>query len=154
MLKKISVIFDLIILMVNLSLQGKHSGFERGFDEARKTLTEINFSAGTPYFFLEQQYFYIVLLSLAFLVGKSIKKEILSQIICIASLIWTIYIYWHIYLQKSIVLNHEGTFYDLTRNVVYFDWFCFSLVIILFIIQIVNAFQHYFDWKSNSAKIN
>lgn len=146
MYKKVSIIFALTVLVIDLFLSGQYLGFDKGYYEAIKTNSEISFSGGgiTNYTILFEHYAPIVWLLIVYLIGKSIKKELLSQIICFSTLGWIIYLYWQIYFIKTNLFTPSISFNDLIRDTIPLDWISFSLVLVLLIYQIIVAFQYYF----------
>ena len=155
MYRKVSKILALIVLVINSSLSGQHLGFDRGYNVARKMFTEVNLSGGglTVYTILFEHYAPIVWLSIFYLIGKSIKKEFLSQIICFSTLGWIVYLYWQIYFIKTNLFTPSISFNDLIRETIHLDWISFSLALILLIFQIISVFQLYFNWKRNNAEV-
>lgn len=79
----------------------------------------------------------------------SIKKDWISQTVCIISLVLTIVQYRVVYLQKQIFLTvaglQESKFFDLVRESVPIDWFCFSIVMILLIYEVISAGYYWFN---------
>ncbi len=136
MLRKISLLLAFIVLMINVRLSGEYFGFEQGYQYAVDTYTEIRFSHGTVYFYLFEQYAQLVLGMIFFLIGKTVKKESLSQIICAPSLLWVIYKYYYIYIPKSRYFNDVEPFSKLLRESMPLDVICFSIVSMLLIYQL------------------
>jgi hypothetical protein len=148
MLRKISIILALVVLVVNVSMSGQHSGFERGYDYGVKTFSQIYLSdGGTAYEYLGECYAHITAVLVVFLAGRLIKKEIPSQIICISSALWTLYVYRLIFQQKFAVSQDLKTFYKLSNETMSYDWFSMTAVSVLLILQIITlskfAFQKY-----------
>ena len=147
MLRKISIILALVVLVINVSMSGWHFGFDRGYDYGVKTFTKIFSSGETAYGYLGELYANITGLLLIFLVGRLIKIEILSQIICISSAVWMLYIYWLIFQQKFAVSKDLEAFYKLLNETIPYDWFSVVAISVLLILQIIIlskfAFQKY-----------
>lgn len=147
MLRKISVILALVVLVVNVSMSGLHFGFERGYDYGVKTFAKISFGGGTAYEYLGELYANVTALSLVFLAGRLIRKEIPSQIICISSALWMLYVYRLIFQQKFAVSQDLEAFYKLLNERMLYDWFSVIAISVLLILQIIilskSAFQKY-----------
>jgi hypothetical protein len=145
MLIRISKILALIVLTINISFAGLFNGFEQGYT------TNSMFSGFTVYITLSMYYFLITFCVFGFVIGKSIKNAILSQIICFSSLIPTLYFYQKIYFLKNYYFYDVESFSTLIRGTIPIDWFCFLIVLILLAYQIVSAFQHF---SSKNYKMN
>ena len=137
MLIRISKILALIVLTINVSFASLFNGFEQGYT------TNSMFSGFTVYITLSMYYFLIAFCVFGFVIGKLIKNAILSQIMCFSSLILTLYFYQKIYFLKSYYFNDVESFSTLIRGTIPLEWFCFSIVLILLVYQIVFAFRHF-----------
>ena len=151
MLRKISIIVALIVLIVNVRLSGDCFGFEQGYQFGVKTFTEIRGGEGTAYLFLFEQYASVVSGIFFFLIGKTIKKETLSQIICIPSLLLTLRAYYYVYIQKSVYFADVEPFSELIRKSMPFDVVCFTIVSMLLIYQLGTVLKLLF---SNNQKVS
>jgi hypothetical protein len=151
MLRKISVIFAFVVLVINVRLSGDCYGFEQGYEYGLKTFTG---GHGTPYSFLWEQYIRIVWGMSFLLIGKTIKNELLSQIICFPCLIWTIYFYWQIYLQKSLVVANDDSFYKLLRDSIPMDVLSFMFVLFLIVFQITGLYKSLFTKNVTASNIS
>lgn len=136
---KIPVVIALIICFINIFLHGLHGGFEL----ALKQNSGIFSTSGSGYQLLANCYFFISGLLLIFTVGKLVKKEIVSQIVCLLALILVIFQFRLVYLQKSLFFENTDAVTKLMRETILFDWISLALVLVLLIIQIVTFFQQY-----------
>lgn len=164
MIKKVLMILALITLLINVQLEGKYSGYEAGIQISKKDYADEQIAQGhnyvyrahpTAYADYAEVYSIIKWLLIAFLIGFSLKKELLSQFICITSLIWTVYEYREIYIHKREIFDildlQEHRFFDIIRETIPIDWICFSIVIILMAHQIVTMFN-YWVYKNEMVK--
>lgn len=145
MVKTVSIIIVLLVLMINLLLQGSYTGFDIGYDEALRIHSKVSFSGDSVYGNLGQLHSYITLLLLIILVGKLIKKEFLSQLICITSLAWTLYIYSQIYFQKNNLHDDLGSYSNLLKNTLPLDLFCVFVLSLLLIYQLITVLKALFS---------
>lgn len=136
MLKKVPIIIALIALGINLLLAGEHMGYERGYEYTTRLYAKWSFSGGTAYGSLGQYYFSSSTFLLMFVIGRLIKKEVVSQFICTFSLIWIIRSYIFIFQQKYYVSKELDDFYILITETLSLDWFCFSIISALLSIQL------------------
>ncbi|HEX9959700.1 MAG TPA: hypothetical protein VGB00_02045 [Pyrinomonadaceae bacterium] len=152
MLRKTSIIIALIVLVITVSMSGQHFGFERGYDYGVKTFAGIFSSGETAYQYLGECYADITTLLLSFLVGRLIKKEILSQIICISSAVWMLYIYRLIFQQKFAVGKDLEAFYKLLNETISYDWFSVTAISVLLILQIITLSKFAFQKHKAALK--
>jgi len=146
MLRKVSLIFALIGATLNLFIAGLYTGFEEGYKSGSM------FSGETSYVQLSMEYLMLALCFLGFVVGKLIKKPVLSLLVGFSAEIIIFFVYRKIYLIKSYYFGDVESFSELIRRTIPHDWFCFSLVVILFIYQIALALQYYFG-KNRGRRI-
>ncbi len=149
-LKKTSKVIALILCSVNLFLAGLHRGFEIGHDES----TKFFISGGSGYDLLANYYIYIFLLLVMFVIGQSMKKDVLSRVACFSTLILNIFLYRTIYLQKKIFIYNSDSFTKLLRDTIPLDLISFLVMITLLLFQIIMVFQHYSNWRSKNAEID
>lgn len=148
MLRKFSILIALVTCFINVLLAGLHRGYYLGSSET------IGFRIiGDAYELLAGCYTYICVFLFVFFVGKLVKKKVISQIICLTSLILIIFPYWTLYLQKSFFFSDPDTITSVLREAILLDLISFSLVLILLVIQIITAFQNYFEWKHRNTRI-
>lgn len=156
MLKKISIILALLVLTFSVLLQGTYSGYERGFHDSAKDCASFYSAHNTVYADFAYVYSIIKWLLLAFVISKLIKKEWLSQIICLSSLIWAIFEYREIYIHKSDLFRiadiRELKVFDLILETIPIDWFCFAIIVILLIYQIISV-VYYLFYKNRSNQM-
>jgi hypothetical protein len=131
-MKRASLIFATIVLMLNVLILGAFTGFDRAYrlDDIFKV------SALGIYVRVIFLHFGIAFLLLVFVVGKIIKKEILSQLVCFASLIPTLYLYWKLFQRKSLYLTDTTSYTELLRSSISLDWFGASVVLFLLAYQV------------------
>jgi len=147
---RISKILALIVLTINLYI----SGLFTGVDEASLFLNSTSiFGVGFgPSIYSTLSYYHLLaaICLFGFVIGKTIKKEILSQVISFSSIFLTIYFFRKIYLLKKIYISDLRTFSDLTpiHNSIKFDWFLYFIVLILLIYQIFTVYK-YFSGKNH-----
>ncbi len=151
MLRKISFGLLLIAFIVCLGLWYEH--YQVWQENIRATelncrINKICFSADGPhtYGFLADRYFCILCFLLFFLAGKLTQPKLISLTVCISSIVLMIYQFWQIndwYLDiiKQFAYYNTEPVFDLLRNSVPFVWLCFSIIIVLLIVQIIDFFK-------------
>lgn len=153
MLRNISIGFAFIALIICLILFAEHHAFEQGWNLAsdfwnNTTPDSPSFSIGTgpsTYGFLIERYLITGFLLVIYVVGELIKKELLSKIICLSSLILIIYQLWGIYNWYLLLIEtfpHYSVdpYFRLINTSTPFVWVVFLIVIVLLIMQIVKLF--------------
>ena len=153
MLKNISIGFTLIALVICLILFGEHYGFEQGWNLAgdfwnSKTLDSPSFSIGTgptTYGFLTERYLIIGFFLVVYFVSELVRKELLSKIICLFSLMLIIYQFWRVYSWYQLLIEafpdfSVDSYFRLINTSIPFVGTVFFIVIVLLIIQIINLF--------------
>ncbi len=145
MFRKIHIIVAVITFIINIFLIGLNRGYDIHFDE--QGLYNSGFEL------LTYCYIYISLLLLLFIVGKSIKKNSLSNIICFTSIFLLFYPYKWVYLQKQIFYSNNVPLDLIFKESIPLDVISILLIIILLTVQIITVFQSYFEWKCNNTKV-
>lgn len=105
------------------------------------------FSHGTIYNVFYVNHLFLILPLVFLVLGKFVKKELWSQIICFISLIIATAIYWHTYLVKLNYIDELGSdgphwYSTAARNASVLDEICLTLLALLFVYQIVALIQH------------
>lgn len=98
-------------------------------------------------------YFYNGFFLLVYILSKTAKKRLLSNIICLAALSFTIYQYKNIYFYKKLLSDAGEPLSLMFRESIPLDVLSFTLVIVLLIAQLITVFQYYFEWKRNNTEI-
>lgn len=131
MLRKYSKIIALIALAINIFLAGLTRGFEFHFYKFSFSDAQISGS----------EYFYISFFLLIFFIGTSVKKRLMSDIICLAALILAIYKYKFIYLFTTGLLNEPEPISLLFQESTPLNIISFLIILILLIYQITILVQ-------------
>ncbi len=132
-----------------------HRGFDIGYQETIKIRQVISVGTGNAYGFLGDCYFYIIVLLLIFSVGKLIRLKSLSQIVCTTSLVWMTLIFQKIYVQKEVYFSQiNNTFGNLLVNAILLDFISFLLLVVLLLVQIITAFQQYYEQKTQNISVD
>jgi hypothetical protein len=168
MLKTTSIYLAVIALVIIAYLFGAHYGFDQGVQTA-----EINervkfaaygielpkFSAGglRTYEELTRRYFLIIFFLTFYLIGKFIKSELISHIICLSFLGFATYQFWQIYSFYVMLIEtfHDydsTTHFSLLRNLSFLVWFVFIIVFSLFIIQITTISKSLYEKSKATPK--
>ena len=152
MLRKLSIGVALFTLLISILLYGAHYGFDQGvlaaaLDEKIKLalygIKEISFGVHGPrtYEFLSDRYFHISCFLVLYLLSKFIKYELISQIVCIALLGFTIYEFWQIQGLYSLLTENSDykstAHFILLRDTIPLILINFLFVLSLLIIQII-----------------
>jgi hypothetical protein len=140
--KLLSISFATIILLLCVRFYGECIGFDQGYSLAEQINKEsdIKLSGGWPttYSFLAERYYFMGCFLILFLFGKMLKQEIISPLVCISSLGIIVYQIWLMYALKMERFQSVSNYDILLRDSILFDRFCFFIVLLLLIIEIVN----------------
>jgi hypothetical protein len=143
MIRRTSKIIAIVVCIINILLAYLFRGFELGHDEG----TNMYLSGGSSYGLLANYYTYISLLLLIFTVGKFIRNELLSRVLCVSLLVLAVFQYFTVYLQKSLFFGSTNSFTKLLRETIPVDLISFSLLLFLLALEIIAFFQRF---KSSS----
>lgn len=149
MFRKICNIITVILCVINGFLAGSNRGY------ALHQTESLNFDiyGMSGYEFLSNNYIYISLFLLVFLVGGLVRNKILSNAVCISTLLLMFPPYWNIYLQKNLFLKNGLPVSKLLLDSIPIDLISFSLISFLLIYQVIMIFQHCANWKHSYAEI-
>ena len=143
-LRKLSICLSLITFIICLWLCWKHNTFDT---EMKTTISGISMGNGpTTYGFLADCYFFVACFLLTFIIGILIQQKIASFTIATSSLCLIIFQFWKINEWYLLIIGqfsyyNTESFFDLLRHSVPFIWLCFSIIIVLMIIQIIDFFK-------------
>jgi hypothetical protein len=144
MLRKVSICLALIALILCLWLWFEHNAFDM---QMKIRLTAFSIGNGpSTYGFLADTYFFVACLLLTFVIGKLIRPKIMSFTVATSSLCLIIFQFWEIKKWYSFIINtfpyyNNDPDFELLRNSVLFVCVCFSVALILFIIQLITMFS-------------
>lgn len=138
-LNKLIVVVAILAIIVNIALYASHQGLETGME----AFSEISIGPSL-YYHLGQLYLYITLILFIYLIGIAIKIELLSQLMCVSSLILIVTCYMNLYSLKSVYFGSTEPFQRLLLKVLPLDWVGFALIFILSIFQIVTILHYWF----------
>lgn len=113
----------------------------------------LHISHADPYFYLVDLHRYISLFLIIFIIGQLIKKELLSQIISLPSIIILFILFIQIYMYKKPYISDEASYINLIRETLSSDFIHIWLALALLIYQAVTAFQDYLNWNRENTKI-
>lgn len=130
-----------ISFAICLFLWSEINGFEQGFRAAyniEHINSSIQFVTHGPNFFdfIIEKYFFIGLCFCIYIIGKLLKEENSSQVLCISSLVVSIVLYWQLLQFKFGINNTELIYNNWLHKSLKFDYFCFFSVLILLAMQI------------------
>lgn len=143
MLRKISIILALLGLAINFYISALYNGVTHGI---RLGEEESMFSGyGSIWDSLSYFHFLMAFCFFVLVIAKSIKKEVLSQLIALFSLLPALYLCKEIYLLKSSCLYFLDlkSFNGFFRSSFQLDWLWFSIICMLIIFQIIAALKFY-----------
>ena len=147
MLDRIAKILALIVLTINVYF----SGIFKGVDESRMFDAPSMFSGGPSiYDMLADYQLFAAFCLFGWVVGKTIKKEFLSQVVSFSSIFLAFYFFRKMYLLKSSYISDLSSTSLITPVHVSFriDWFLYSIVLLLLIYQIFTIYK-YFSGKNH-----
>ncbi|HLL99522.1 MAG TPA: hypothetical protein VK400_00570 [Pyrinomonadaceae bacterium] len=139
MLGKCSLTLVLVAVMLNAAAFGMHLGFEEGYDYANGSLLGLSFIGFTRYGYVAGLYGFAALLLLAVWAGKLIKKELVSQLVCLPSLVWILFIYRQVLQQKYDFNQELASFHRFLTATISLDWLSVLIISVLLVIQIISA---------------
>jgi presenilin-like A22 family membrane protease len=151
MLSKTLKIIPFVAVIINGLLSCFYLGYDKGYEEAFKLYNTSSLFSTSDGFYQELfQIHYVLTLCLsAFIIGKFLRKEILSHIICLAALLGTFFVYlrW----SSRLIINTEFTFLTNLQNTAsVYDGVSLVLTIILLSHQGIIGFQYLFYKNRNT----
>ena len=145
MLVRTFTIIPFVAVMINGLLSCFYLGYDKGYEEAYKLYNTGSLFSNYGGFYQElfQIHYVITFFLTVFIIGKFIRKEILSHIICWAALLGILFVYlrW----GSRLAVNTEFTFLTNLQNTAsIYDGISLVLTIILLVHQGVIVFQNLF----------
>lgn len=151
MIKIIIILLGIYLSQESFYYQGVYSGFENGAQLGGIIYKgNLYASHGTsPYSNLINIHLYINWFLILFIIGKFIKKESLSQVMSLPSILLAFLGFIQLYNVKIGYQSNEDQYFDLMRLTIQTDFIHIWLTLFLLIYQVITAIQCYFEWKKN-----
>lgn len=127
-----------ILSVTSLLLLGAIQGYKQGLLADIEPDGLERFSVQGPNFFefVGETYLFIAVCSLLFILGKVITEKTSSSILCFASGLGIIFLYWQLLLFKHDIDDSAILYYRQWLDIsLKFDWTCLSLTIVLIILE-------------------
>jgi hypothetical protein len=156
-MKIIAIILGGYLCQESFYYQGIYTGYNIGAVRLAgicyPKIGNLCISHGDPYSDLVNIHVYINWCLIFFIASKLIKKEALSHIISLPSIILAFLLFVYVYIFKNRYVTDDATYINVIRETLPTDFIHIWLALAIVIYQMITIIQYYFAWKRDSVKV-